>query len=113
VRREIKQPVFGQADDDTFARAVRKNVSRRNQHFGAGARQPRTDAGVRGYDFFVTHAVLAPDVEQRVFVGGHDLLHFSDHCVGADRQRIGGGQRLRPGPTGQQQQRGAQQRASE
>ena len=85
VRREIKQTMLSEADDDAFARTVRKNVARGDEHFGAPARQPGIDVRIGSDDFFVADAVPAADIEQRVFLRGHHFLNFADHRVGAHR----------------------------
>ncbi len=83
----VVHAVFGDVDDDAFARSGRQDEARRQDDLGTGAGQPGVDAWIGRHHLGVAQVVLLAEVGEGVFVGGLDDLNLADHVFTGWRQR--------------------------
>ena len=97
---EEVETLFGQVDDDPFARAGRQQVSRRDRQVPAHGRQPGIDIGIGGREFHVTEVVGPCQLDQAVFGRGPVQDRPPDRLLADRRRRRQGPRGLRRGPGG-------------
>ncbi|KPY57998.1 malonyl-CoA O-methyltransferase [Pseudomonas syringae pv. spinaceae] len=78
--------VFGEVDDNPFARARRQNEAGRQHDVLAGTRQPRVHARVGGDHFQIAQVVFSAQVSEGIFVFGLNDLHLTNDVLARRRQ---------------------------
>ena len=86
--RIIIEAVFGQVDDDSFARSGRQDMPARDDDLFAGAGQPWIHIGIDANEFLGAQAVRSRKIVEGVLVDGFDTLVLTNHGIGGARNDI-------------------------
>ena len=79
--RVVIQAIFREVYDNSFPGACRQYVARRQDDFGAFARQPGIHARIGRYQLQVTEIMRLGDRREGIFVTAFDHAHLADDIL--------------------------------